>query len=262
MTSHASSPQDTMLNGELVNTLYVDYQGSEIDRAYFYAESHLIEYVRNGQPKKIAEFLIQLQDMDLPKGNLADSELRSIKNIFINSAGIIRHIAVEQGINPELANALCDAYDRNVEKRSDPEGIQLYIFQMMMDFAARIGKLKEFKSSNPIVLAIINDVTAHIYEPLSPSIVAGRLGYSKEHLCRQFKNETGMTIQHYILEQKIEEAKDMLRHTNYSLSEIAANLSFQSQSYFQKVFLKYAGMTPGTYRRSPRSASSPKDTLY
>ncbi|WP_302418554.1 helix-turn-helix transcriptional regulator, partial [Blautia marasmi] len=230
-----------------------EFQGSEVDRAYMYVESHLIEYIKKGQPKKIAEFLILLNGMNLPRGTLAESELRSIKNIFITSAGITRHIAIELGMNPELANAICDAYDRKVEKRNDHDGIQLYIFQMMMDFAARIGKLKEFKSTNPLVLATINDVTAHIYEPLSTSIVASRLGYSKEHLCRQFKSETGLTVQHYILGQKTEEAKDMLRHTNYSLSEIAVNLSFQSQSYFQKVFVKYTGVTPGAYRRLPQA---------
>ena len=105
---------------------------------------------------------------------------------------------------------------------------------MMMDYAARVKKIKEHRSSSPLVLAVINDIHAHIYEPLSTSLIAARLNYSKEHLCRQFKRETG--------------------HTNYSLLEISVNLNFQTQSYFQKVFLKQEGMTPAKYRNMPRKS--------
>lgn len=100
--------------------------------------------------------------------------------------------------------------------------------------------------------AVVNDITVHIYEPIHLDDIAERLHYSKEHLCRVFHEETGMTLQDYILRQRISEAKIQLRHTDYSLAEIAENTGFSSQSYFQKVFRKYTGMTPAACRRGYR----------
>lgn len=235
-----------------ISTIYTDYEGSKIDMKYHYAEDLLTEFVFQGEPEKILDFIFRLKELNIPMGAVAESPLRAAKNIFISSAAIIRHVSIKAGLNPELASRLCDQYDCEVEKKNDIEEIKLFIFQMMIDYANRIKKIKEYRTSSPLVLAVINDIHAHIYEPLSTGIIADRLNYSKEHICRQFKKETSMTVQNYIQQQKVEEAKHLLRHTDYSLLEIAVNLSFQSQSYFQKIFSKQVGMTPAKYRNRPR----------
>lgn len=243
-----------------ISTMFTDYAGSEIDIKYHYAEDMLTKYVLQGQPEKILDFIIRLEELNIPMGDVAETPLRAVKNIFIGSTAIIRHVSIKAGLNPELASRLCDQYDCEAEKKTDIEEIKLFIFQMMMDYAARVKKIKEHRSSSPLVLAVINDIHAHIYEPLSTSLIAARLNYSKEHLCRQFKRETGTTIQNYIQKQKVEEAKHLLRHTNYSLLEISVNLNFQTQSYFQKVFLKQEGMTPAKYRNMPRKSLGSVET--
>lgn len=244
------STTDLFLAGELVNTLYSDFQGSAVDQQYYFAESLLAEYVREGKPEKVLELMMQLNDARIPMGQPGESDLRSMKNIFITSAGIIRHVAIESGLSPELANEISDAYDRNVEKYTDIDSIRLYICQMIIDFASRIQRLKGTNSTNPLVIKTVNDVLTHVFEKTSPKDIAYRIGYSEEHLCRQFKKETGLTVQQFIMEQKMIEAKIMLRHTDYTLLEIATNLGFQSQNYFQKVFLKYVGTTPMRYRKN------------
>lgn len=238
-----------------ISTMYTDYEGSEIDIKYHYAEDMLTDFVFQGEPDKILDFIIRLKELNIPMGAVAETPLRAAKNIFISSTAIIRHVSIKAGLNPELASRLCDQYDCEVEKKTDVEEIKLFIFQMMIDYATRIKKIKEHRACSPLVLAVINDIHAHIYEPLSTGIIAKRMNYSKGHLCRQFKQETNLTIQNYIQKQKVEEAKHLLRHTDYSLLEIAVNLNFQSQSYFQKVFLKQEGITPAKYRNRPRISS-------
>lgn len=247
--NNAPAELESYQNVSPVSTIYTDYQGRHAASAHFYVEHQLTEYLRLGQPERITEFLMKLNEKQFPFDIMAESELRSFKNLFISSTAISRHIAIEEGLNPELANSLCDMYVQNVEKMTDFNTIERYFFQMMIDYAKRLRKIKEYKTDNPLVRAVLNDVNARIYEPLSPAILSRHLNYSKEHLCRQFKQITGMTLQHYILQQKTAEAKIMLRHTDYSISEISENLSFHSQSYFQKVFLKYSGMTPMHYRK-------------
>ena len=54
----------------------------------------------------------------------------------------------------------------------------------------------------------------------------------------------------FILNEKTEEAKRLLRYSDKSASSIAAYLGFSSHGHFCKVFKKYAGMTPNEYREN------------
>lgn len=61
-----------------------------------------------------------------------------------------------------------------------------------------------------------------------------------------------MTISEYVQRERIEEAKKLLTLTDYPITDIAAWLNFSDQSYFNKVFKKWIGMTPKDYRRTER----------
>ena len=58
----------------------------------------------------------------------------------------------------------------------------------------------------------------------------------------------GCSIHSYILMQKMEEAKNLLRYTDYPCRSIAASLAFSSQSHFIQLFQKYTHLTPKQYR--------------
>ena len=74
--------------------------------------------------------------------------------------------------------------------------------------------------------------------------------FSRPYLSEKFKKETGQTLTDFILQEKTEEAKRLLRYSEKSLSAIAAYLAFSSQGHFARVFKKYAGVTPNDYRTS------------
>lgn len=74
------------------------------------------------------------------------------------------------------------------------------------------------------------------------------LGLNRTSLCRLFKECTGMTVGAYATGLKVKEAKRLLRATDKPLSESAQYLGFSSQSYFQNVFKRGTGVTPGEYR--------------
>ena len=59
-----------------------------------------------------------------------------------------------------------------------------------------------------------------------------------------------MTLTDFILGEKIEEAKRLLRYSDKSLTLIADYLGFSSQSHFTRIFKKYRGQTPREYREN------------
>ena len=78
--------------------------------------------------------------------------------------------------------------------------------------------------------------------------IAKELYLSRPYLSRKFIEETGISLTDYILNEKTEEAKRLLRYSDKSLTAISGYLGFSSQSHFSRVFKKYSGSTPGEYR--------------
>lgn len=73
-------------------------------------------------------------------------------------------------------------------------------------------------------------------------------GYSRFHFCRRFKQETGQTPWHYLLERKMERAKELLLGSQLSIKEIAGHLGFANPDYFARLFRRNSGVTPRRYR--------------
>jgi AraC-like DNA-binding protein len=79
-------------------------------------------------------------------------------------------------------------------------------------------------------------------------MLADYVKLNPSYLSRLFKKETGISISTYIQKRKIETAKNMLKYSNHTTSQIASILAFPTQSYLIKVFRKQVGMTPKKYR--------------
>ncbi len=78
--------------------------------------------------------------------------------------------------------------------------------------------------------------------------IADAVDSSVNHLGRQFKDATGMTPIAYLLEVRMEAARQMLM-TDMKIFEVAYLVGIESPTYFSKVFLNSNGITPRQYRR-------------
>ena len=74
-------------------------------------------------------------------------------------------------------------------------------------------------------------------------------GYSEYYLSEKFKKETGLSVNRYIQQARIDRAKVLLESTDKSVKEIADQLTFSSVNYFIRVFREHAGQTPAQYRK-------------
>ena len=73
---------------------------------------------------------------------------------------------------------------------------------------------------------------------------------SESQVIKVFKNTYGLTPYKYLLNKKIEHAKNLLRNTNLSVKEISAKLKFTDEYYFSNIFKKKAGLCPSLYRKT------------
>lgn len=88
----------------------------------------------------------------------------------------------------------------------------------------------------------------HYVEKLSMEMLAHQFFVSKSTLMNAFKKRFGKTVNQYLTEFRLEQAKKLLERTTLSINEVAEACGFSDQNYFTKVFVKGFGKTPSAYR--------------
>ena len=72
---------------------------------------------------------------------------------------------------------------------------------------------------------------------------------NKYYMAHSFTKFTGMSPIQYLNRRRLETACQLLRDTDYSVSDISSQTGFSSQSYFTQIFRKFYGITPIKYRQ-------------
>lgn len=91
-------------------------------------------------------------------------------------------------------------------------------------------------------------ISTHVEEKMELDDIAKKFYISRYYLSHYFKKETGFTLVQYITNQKIVAAKALLKK-GYSVTDVAINLSYNSDSHFISVFKKSSGITPKQYAK-------------
>ncbi len=90
----------------------------------------------------------------------------------------------------------------------------------------------------------IEYIQEHLGEDLSLSEIANELGMSQYYFCHLFKRSTGISPHQYLIQQRIEQAKHLLKQPERTITSVALECGFANQSHFAKYFRKHTGMNP------------------
>lgn len=214
-------------------------------------EQMLVNIVRKGDTAALREWIANAPAVRA--GILATEQMRQLKNTFIVTTTIISRAAIRGGMDVEDALTLSDAYIQKCELLNNVEQITNLQYLMVFDYTEHVEKLRLGKSPSKLVLEISNYVQHHLSEPVNIQALASAMFLSRTRLSVKFKEETGMTLTDFVLKEKTEEAKRLLRYTDKTLIAISAYLGFSSQSHFSRAFRKYAGCSPLEYRKKYNS---------
>ncbi len=79
--------------------------------------------------------------------------------------------------------------------------------------------------------------------------IARTLGYDYSYLSNLFSSVEGVTIEKYVILQKVEKAKELLFYDELSLTEISYQLDYSSVQHLSNQFKKVTGLTPSQYKK-------------
>lgn len=210
-------------------------------------EQTILNFIRQGDTLRLREWI-----KDIPavhSGTLAFDQIRQLKNTFIITAALASRAAIRGGMDIDDAFTLSDAYIQKCELMNTIEQITNLQYHMIFEYTQRVEKLRLVKVPSKFIADITNYVHHHLSEPISTEEMAKALFMNRSWMAVKFKQETNMTLTDFILKEKTEEAKRLLRYTDKPITSISAYLGFSSQSHFSRTFKKYTGSLPNEYRK-------------
>ncbi|MGL4618876.1 MAG: AraC family transcriptional regulator, partial [Chroococcidiopsis sp.] len=97
----------------------------------------------------------------------------------------------------------------------------------------------------------IDYIHTNLDRDLSLVELASVINISPTYFASLFKQAMGISPHQYVIKQRVEQAKLMLKKTNLEIADIALQVGFSSQSHLTQQFKRFTGMTPKQVRPSP-----------
>jgi AraC family transcriptional regulator len=201
---------------------------------------HLEKWFRN---EDLHALFIGISDVALTAasdGTSGEVELRKVDNLLdarlgalveaVNAeriAGFPSGMLFLDSVEQALAVALVNGYalrHRPVETHRGGLG------------SARLRRIKEF-------------VHAKMEDELTLCEMAQSVELSRAHFSRMFRKSTGESPHHFVLRQRVERAKEMLRAAEARVLDVAVASGFKTQQHFARVFRRMCGVSPTEYRQ-------------
>lgn len=188
--------------------------------------------------KKLLDDFFENLEKNMPQPNIARMYCLELYVCIIRSCSVDRIERYMKGIS-------------SVQKKKTLHGIKEFIEERGLEIAeANAPEANKIYSS--LIRDTINIIEDNIEnENLSLRWLAGTILYTNvDYLGKLFKKETGKNFSHYVMEKRMEMAKDLIVNGKQDrIYEVAEKVGYGSNSqYFSQVFKKYTGVSPLEYK--------------
>lgn len=233
------------------NTIHQAIQDSEenvLNTTYWKIQPYF-QFIQNGETEKLMEIIdIRIDQTDFHE-RIPRNKQKQIEYMTVSLINTFMIAAIQGGVYPPEANWIADQALRKLTQIKNNAEINPLVKEYAFIFCEKVRVTKQEYTGNPHVEKAIQYIKTHLTQPVSVTDICESTDISKYHLSHIFKTYTGMTIQEYLLTERIKAAKELLESTDQSISEIAALFQFCDQSYFTYRFRKSVGITPKEYRK-------------
>lgn len=178
---------------------------------------------------------------------LSDADLQDLTHSFSKAGN--RLVKGNLFIDSLLHEFVHSLFLFDPDKRSMPM-IRGLLCQLILHSAMCFRSNEELTLTNEIktALAYINE---HYMEEIGIKDIADYINKSETYLYNTFKKELGQPPNEYILGLRLEKACESLKSSTKSITEISLDAGFTSTQYFSKMFSRFTGRTPSSYRTNP-----------
>jgi AraC-like DNA-binding protein len=172
---------------------------------------------------------------------------------------VVKNVLEQQQLHPQTINlgeVDIEEQELTADKLSEINSALTELgFELIDDRKSRI--IEKIKNAVVELVHYNNDETKLKHS----EYIAAQLHYDYTYLSKLFSEVEGMTIEQYIIYQKIEKVKELLVYDELSLSEIAYQLGYSSVAHLSAQFKKVTGFTPSFFKKNGISHRKPIDKV-
>jgi two-component system response regulator YesN len=161
---------------------------------------------------------------------------------------VVSRAAVELGSDMNTILGSYMRYFKKLKSVDAREELYSWVIVVLERLTRSIYKSRNVEKIT-LISEAINYMEEHYGERITLNDVARSVNRSPYYFSHLIKNETGLTYNDWLIKVRMKKAKEMLHNRELSIARIAAQLNYNDQSYFDKVFKRYEGISPSQYRK-------------
>lgn len=259
---------------ESIHMAYVEAVGLLMTRSYSSEHEILVSGRAKNENGKMNQHVQGVYERQL-KNSLASGRREEAEQIIFERIGILycgqerwSYLEVRQtvrqiwnilaecvyqeasGVTPADMESMMELADKTVESMDHPALCEM--FREILSLLIPEQKEAATDSMKDTVRRAAGWIEEHYAEELTLSSLAERYHVESSYFSRIFRQETGQNLVLYITSRRIEKAKEYIKESRTSLTEIAFLVGYDDYTYFSRVFRKHTGMSPSEYRNSCR----------
>ena len=210
------------------------------------SQLHLLEqYIEHNEIFKVKNLVQEIFSKELVK-KYGSAYLRIM---WIRILNLLLHHYERRGRNAAEIEKMLQNYNL-LDRIQSLQEIRQKIIEMVMECVST-ESVADANARSKIQMAI-GYIQEHFAENLTVNVLAEHYGMSPNYFSSMFKKEMSRSAVNYITELRINQARELLYHSELSVVDISKKVGYEDSQYFFRVFKKYLGMTPLQYREESR----------
>jgi YesN/AraC family two-component response regulator len=211
-------------------------------------EKLVFNCIREGDVQLLERIIGLSLDKGLKVGKLSKNEVRQAQYLAVAMETLATRTAIDAGMLEADAYNRSDIFIQKIDKLTSVEEILKAIITSFYEWTEEVHRIRFQGNYSAPVRTCVEYIYINLHSKITLDDLSREACLSKPYLSKIFKEEVGINISGYILRQKVESAKNMLRYSKLSEKDIGNYLNFSSQSYFINCFKKQCGVTPRQYK--------------
>ncbi len=214
------------------------------------ADSRLSEALLRKDKKQTELLLEELFQKMMPPGNVLPNQA---KDLYYKLLTTVNDTYEMLNLLPSAIGEPGESLWGYISECESIYELQDLLKRKTEDFFSQIQNRVE----NHSTIYLIKEFIASRYqdETLSIKDISEHVFLSSSYICTIFKNETGLTLNQYLTDFRIDKAKKLLTDPRYKITDISARVGYSDGNYFGKTFKKLVGMSPSEYREQELNPS-------
>ncbi|MEI6131514.1 MAG: helix-turn-helix domain-containing protein [Bacillota bacterium] len=181
-------------------------------------------------------------------------DFQEIRSRVFELVVLLSRASMEAGAEIEEIFGLEQSFLDQLQKISNIEELTVWLSRTLERFNKSIFTLSDIKHSD-LIYKVINYVKKSYMNRITLNDVSELVKLSPTYFSRIFKHEMNESFITWLNKYRIEKSKKFLLDGTASLIDVAGLSGYEDQSYFNKVFKKHTGITPGRFKESRGRAS-------